>query len=129
MCCNSYRLCDLLKATFLWSLLFVVLLSIGSYSYSDDMSSQSGLPSWDINQDGQVDLSDVLIVAQHFGQETSTTSESNPDVNDDGEVNILDLIIVGSYFGEICVKPGVKVSNVEDNKGETYAVSELETKT
>ena len=101
MCYNSYRLCGSLRTSALWFLVFVVLLNIGSYSYSDDMYGQSGFPTQDVNQDGWVDYSDLLIVIQHLGQGIAISSGPNPDVNYDGKVDILDVIIVASHFGDV----------------------------
>ncbi|MXV74048.1 hypothetical protein F4Z99_07200 [Candidatus Poribacteria bacterium] len=55
-------------------------------------------PAWDVNQDGQVNVLDLILVAQYLGEDAA----SNPqvDVNGDGIINILDLIIVAQYFGE-----------------------------
>ena len=97
----GYKSCAFLRALVLYLSMCAALFGAGGYAYSDDTPGQAGFPAWDVNQDGQVDYSDVLIVAQHFGQKAAITSESNPDVNDDGEVNILDLILVGRHFGEI----------------------------
>ena len=46
----------------------------------------------DVNEDGVVNVLDLVMVAQHFG----TGKPSNPrvDVNGDGVVNILDLVVV-----------------------------------
>ena len=46
--------------------------------------------STDVNQDGQVNILDFVLVVKHFGE----TPPTNPrtDVNKDGEVNVLDLI-------------------------------------
>ena len=51
--------------------------------------------SWDVNGDGQINVFDLILVAQSFGQ-------ANPkaDVNNDGTVNILDLIVVAQRLGE-----------------------------
>ena len=46
----------------------------------------------DINADGIVNILDLVIVANAFG-------ESEPDLNGDGVVNILDLVIVANAFG------------------------------
>lgn len=53
---------------------------------------------WDINSDGIVDISDLVIVGQHFGE--SPPSDPRADVNDDGTVDISDLVLVGQHFGE-----------------------------
>ena len=55
-------------------------------------------PNGDVNQDGIVNILDMIFVAQSFGQKPP----SNPraDVNKDGQVNILDLIFVAERLGE-----------------------------
>ena len=55
-------------------------------------------PNGDVNQDGIVNVLDMIFVAQSFGQKPP----SNPraDVNKDGQVNILDLIFVAERLGE-----------------------------
>ena len=54
--------------------------------------------SGDVNQDGIVNVLDIILVAQNLGQK----SPSNPrvDVNKDGQVNILDLVFVAERLGE-----------------------------
>ena len=50
----------------------------------------------DVNNDGKIDISDLVIVGSHFG-------ESNPevgDVNADGTVDIRDMALIGLHFGE-----------------------------
>ena len=55
-------------------------------------------PKWDVNADGQVNVLDLILVARHFGEKASATS--NVDVNSDGVVSILDLIVVAQHMGE-----------------------------
>ena len=52
----------------------------------------------DVNQDGTVNVLDIILVAQNLGQK----SPSNPrvDANKDGQVNILDLVFVAERLGE-----------------------------
>ena len=54
--------------------------------------------SGDVNQDGIINVLDIIFVAQNLGQK----SPSNPrvDVNKDGQVNILDLVSVAERLGE-----------------------------
>ncbi|MEM5871753.1 MAG: dockerin type I domain-containing protein [Candidatus Aenigmatarchaeota archaeon] len=56
-------------------------------------------PSADVNNDGKVDINDIVIVAKNFGKRNIDTSW-NPflDIVQDGEINIYDLVFVGSNF-------------------------------
>ena len=49
---------------------------------------------YDVNDDGVVNILDLVFVASHFG-----ASDSKADVNVDGTVNILDLTLVAQHFG------------------------------
>ena len=54
--------------------------------------------AWDVNQDGQVNVLDLVLVAQYLGEDASVNQQA--DVNGDGTINVLDLIIVAQYLGE-----------------------------
>ncbi len=54
--------------------------------------------AWDINNDGIVDIQDLLVIAGSFGADSPENSKV--DVNQDGRVNILDLLIVAAHFSE-----------------------------
>ena len=53
---------------------------------------------WDTNGDDVVDVLDLVLIAQNFGQTSAT--DLCGDVNVDGAVDVLDLIKVGLRFGE-----------------------------
>ena len=58
------------------------------------LKSESGLetaPTMDVNGDGVVNILDLVVVANAFG-------EAEPDVNGDGVVNIQDLVLVANAF-------------------------------
>ena len=56
------------------------------------------IPAWDVNEDGKIDSTDLVLVAAALG----TNSPENPrlDVNGDGTVDIKDLILVETHLGE-----------------------------
>ena len=53
---------------------------------------------WDINDDGIVNIQDLVLVSNSFGEETPAYPKV--DVNKDGHVDILDLVLVAAHFGE-----------------------------
>ena len=52
---------------------------------------------WDINEDGVVDMKDLILISNNFG---AAPEYPKIDVNKDGRVNIIDLLIVAAHFGE-----------------------------
>lgn len=81
---------------------------MGSYIYLTDAAGLAVLTCksdadfeplfCDLNADGVVDISDLMIVGQYLGTTSAPTSYA--DLNGDGEVNILDLVIVARNFSE-----------------------------
>ena len=52
---------------------------------------------WDVNDDGTVNIQDLVLVAGQLGESGEGLKE---DINGDGTVNIQDLVIVASHLGE-----------------------------
>ena len=52
----------------------------------------------DVNQDGLINVLDIILVAQNLGQKPP--SHPRVDVNKDGQVNVLDLVFVAERLGE-----------------------------
>lgn len=53
---------------------------------------------WDVNQDGEVNIFDLMQVAQYLGEDTTLNPEA--DVDKDGTIGILDLIAVAQHIDE-----------------------------
>jgi arylsulfatase A-like enzyme len=53
---------------------------------------------WDINNDGVVNIQDLVLVSSSLGMETP--EHPKVDVNKDGGVDIIDLLLVAAHFGE-----------------------------
>ena len=53
----------------------------------------------DVNQDGTVNIQDLVLVANQIGLPGAADGELNADVNADGVVNILDLVQVANAIG------------------------------
>lgn len=57
-------------------------------------------PNPDINNDGIVNLKDVVVVAFAYGSSIGQPNyDAKADLNQDGEINILDLYIIAENFG------------------------------
>ena len=55
---------------------------------------------WDINNDGIVDMQDLILVSNSSDEETLEYPKA--DVNKDGNVDIIDLLLIAAHFGESC---------------------------
>ncbi len=65
------------------------------------VSEQIRIPQmlpWDINNDGIVDIRDLIMVSNSFG--VAVSEHPKADVNKDGNVDIIDLLLVAAHFGE-----------------------------
>ena len=64
-------------------------VSVNQVLYVIEEGVQTSLPG-DVNQDGQVDILDLLLVVVHFGE--SPPTDARVDTNKDGQVNLEDLV-------------------------------------
>lgn len=55
-------------------------------------------PAWDINQDGLVNIIDIGLVIDKYGDQNPINSRA--DVNNDGKVDMIDIGIVIDHYGE-----------------------------
>ena len=69
----------------------------------------------DVNGDGQVNILDLVLVAQDLGTPVSVNSRT--DVNGDGTVNILDLVLVAQHLGESITAAAPITIAIENVKG------------
>ena len=61
--------------------------------------SASETPAYDVNEDGQINILDLILVGQDIGKAKPTNART--DVNGDGKRNISDLVLVARHLGEI----------------------------
>ncbi len=76
-------------------------LHAGWHAALPEMQDQSPIPQtlpWDINNDGIVDIQDLILVSDNFGEEVPEHLKA--DVNKDGRVDIIDLLLVAVHFGK-----------------------------
>ena len=70
----------------------------------DDDDDEPVYADEDVNRDGEVNVSDIIYVAERYGQ----TGQSNADVNDDEIVNIDDLILVAAALDSVSAAPAAR---------------------
>ena len=82
--------------------LMLLILSLGALFFTTSHAQDTDIDTLrasDVNADGVVNILDLVLVAQHFGETPTEKQDPNPDVNGDGTVNILDLVLVAQHFG------------------------------
>ena len=56
-------------------------------------------PNWDVNEDGDIDTQDIVLVGMHWG-ESGAQGWIREDVNNDGDIDTQDIVIIGMHWGE-----------------------------
>ncbi|MDE0315032.1 MAG: cohesin domain-containing protein [Candidatus Poribacteria bacterium] len=69
---------------------------------------------WDINQDEQIDILDLVLVAQDLGADTPANERT--DVNGDGVINIQDIILVGQHINETETAAAPPILAIDDEE-------------
>ncbi len=67
----------------------------------------------DVNRDGVVDISDLVLIGSSFGQQVSAGSGNPADVNEDRIVNIVDLVKVAGAISAGAAAPTVLSRELE----------------
>ena len=92
-----------------------------SAHWADLLITAEGIePSGDVNQDGVINVLDIVLVGQNLGQK----SPSNPraDVNRDGQINVLDLVLVAERLGEKVAAAPTQIDTLVSN---TFSPEEI----
>ncbi len=97
-------------------LLLLIVLVIFTFSYGT--MGAPGITYGDVNQNGTIDVNDVVLIMQHVLGTTTLTDKQieAADVNCDGKVNINDAILVMQYSLELIDTFPIylKIDSVED---------------
>ena len=67
------------------------------------ISAETVEPNGDVNQDGRVNVLDLILVARSFGEKPLRNPQA--DVNKDGVVNLLDLVFVAGHLSQNAAAP------------------------
>ena len=77
--------------------------------------------AWDVNNDGIVDIEDLMLVSKSIGKDTHEYPKV--DVDKDGVVDIVDLLYVASHLGESCYTSAPKY-NISITQSHNDSISE-----
>ena len=92
------------RISLFYFLTIILCLGATAMSYGQAESAENGQDvkssdaALDVNQDGQVDVSDMALVARSI--DSSSPANPRADVNGDGQVDVSDLELVAQYLGE-----------------------------
>ncbi len=75
----------------------IVVTAGGKIMTTSVTITQQSTTAWDINQDGHVNVLEMILVGQYTGQ-TGTPGWIPEDVNHDGIISVLDSILIGQHW-------------------------------
>ena len=90
----------------------ITLNIYGDYTYyiwandtSDNIAVSSNYyislpPNWDITNDGIINIIDLVIVSNHYG-ESGDQGWIREDVDNNGEIQAFDMVLVSNHYGEM----------------------------
>ncbi len=93
----------------------LVVLLIGGVSFNVFSHDEESTLLEDVNNDGTVNIQDLVLVANSIGQPGDRNAEQNPDVNRDSTVNVLDLVRVANSFGKTEQEDNSTYHEIQDN--------------
>ena len=98
-------------------------VSVNQVLHVVEKGVQTSLPG-DVNQDGQVDVLDILVVVVHFGE----NPPANPrvDTNKDGQVNLDDLVRIIEIIEENQNGAAAPTPNVVSNRISTLSAADID---
>jgi hypothetical protein len=106
----QYHASSMLIETFVWSQTYGPRKSLWGLDFYSAVTvaflehhfqTDKPTPSWDINQDGQVDMKEIAIVGSAFGSIPGLPNwNPQADINLDLKVDMRDITIVVIHFGE-----------------------------
>jgi uncharacterized protein YjdB len=64
----------------------------GGFTATCEVTVTSQYSDWDVNNDGQVNVLDLILIGQHLN-ESGAPGWLKQDINKDGRINVLDLIL------------------------------------
>jgi hypothetical protein len=77
---------------------YCIWTSDSSNNYVTSNSNKLSMPpNWDINNDGDCNVYDLVLVSNHYN-ETGNMGWIREDVDNDGQIRVIDLVHISEYF-------------------------------
>ena len=95
------RAIDIILGYNMKKVIFVAIALGLSLLFLTEVNAQNA----DVNDDGVVNIFDLVLVGSHFGERVDAAQMSNIDVNSDGIVDVRDLVIVANIMQQGDITP------------------------